>query len=95
MSLINWGFFTNSSKKNEDEEEKEEEEYPPFSTVTLAVLVGGVSWVVAVAWSNMVETIFEYCYPNGKSQIRPRLFYFLIVTVLAILFIYYLTRILA
>ena len=82
-----------SGNDNNDKSDNSKDcNHPPLCTVVLAVFVAGLSWVVAVAWSNMVETVFERLYPNGAKQIKPRFIYFIVITAAAIVAIYYLSR---
>lgn len=63
-----------------------------FKLVALTIVIAGFTWVVAVAWNNMMETTFNKCYPYNCKSFKARLIYFLIVTIVAVVIIYYLTK---
>lgn len=63
-----------------------------FKLVALTIVIAGFTWVVAVAWNNMMEATFNKCYPYNCKSFKARFIYFLIVTIVAVIIIYYLTK---
>lgn len=83
---------SNGPKKPEDPNDNNDCNELEFKAVILTVIVAGLTWVVAVAWSGFMETVFETCYPEDCRSLKARFIYFIIVTIAAIIIIYYLSK---
>lgn len=64
--------------------------YITYRSTILTSLTTGVVVITALAWSELLEEIIKYYYPNDKNNIRSKLYYALFITVILVLFQIYL-----
>ena len=80
--------ISENKDKKDKKDKKDSDDDISARDILIAVIIAGFSWVVAIAWTNFMESVFKKYYPHNHDSVLAKFIYFFIITFLAVILIY-------